>query len=211
MATATATAAPQPTVPRVPPREMTRLPPMHHRSLPRLVVASWWYIVQYTVHACLINLWTCFLLWTVRVCVVQGRGGVAVAAGSDDGLAVTEQQVAKLMEEDMGTAMQYLQGKGLCLMPVSLASAISSATCHMRPPVGGPGLGVAAAHHMAAMRLPPHAMNGGAGADAVPASPSMSVLTAQSAMAPNGAGGGADGEGSHSQQQPKDAASVSKP
>jgi hypothetical protein len=67
MATATATAAPQPTVPRVPPREMTRLPPMHHRSLPRLVVASWWYIVQYTVHACLINLWTCFLLWTVRV------------------------------------------------------------------------------------------------------------------------------------------------
>jgi hypothetical protein len=38
----------------------------------------------------------------------------------------------------------------------------------------------------------------------------MSVLTAQSAMA-NGAGGEADGEGSHSQQQqqhPKDAAAV---
>ncbi|XP_066399421.1 bHLH transcription factor RHL1-like [Miscanthus floridulus] len=140
----------------------------------------------------------------------EGRGGAAAAAGSD-GLAVTEQQVAKLMEEDMGAAMQYLQGKGLCLMPVSLASAISSATCHMRPPVGG-GLAVAAAaHHMATMRLP-HGMNGGAGsgADVVPASPSMSVLTAQSAMA-NGAG--ADGEGSHSQQQqhPKDAASVSKP
>ncbi|KAG2635061.1 bHLH transcription factor RHL1-like isoform X1 [Panicum virgatum] len=137
----------------------------------------------------------------------EGRGGAPPAAAGSDGLAVTEQQVAKLMEEDMGTAMQYLQGKGLCLMPVSLASAISSATCHMRPP----GLGVAAAaHHMAAMRLPP-GMNG-AGADpaAVPASPSMSVLTAQSAMA-NGAGG-ADGEGSHSQQQqPKDAASVSKP
>ncbi|XP_066394292.1 bHLH transcription factor RHL1-like isoform X2 [Miscanthus floridulus] len=144
----------------------------------------------------------------------EGRGGAAAAAGSD-GLAVTEQQVAKLMEEDMGTAMQYLQGKGLCLMPVSLASAISSATCHMRPPVGEPGLGfAAAAHHMAAMRLA-HGMNGGAGsgADAVPASPSMSVLTAQSAMN-NGAGdGGADGEGSHSQQQQhsKDAASVSKP
>ena len=146
---------------------------------------------------------------------VQGRGGGGApppAAGSD-GLAVTEQQVAKLMEEDMGTAMQYLQGKGLCLMPVSLASAISSATCHMRPPVGGLGVAAAAAaHHMAAMRLPP-GMNG-AGADpaAVPASPSMSVLTAQSAMA-NGAGG-ADGEGSHSHQQPpppKDAASVSKP
>ena len=141
---------------------------------------------------------------------MQGRGGAAAAAGSD-GLAVTEQQVAKLMEEDMGTAMQYLQGKGLCLMPVSLASAISSATCHMRPPVGEPGLGfAAAAHHMAAMRLA-HGMNGGAGSgsDAVPASPSMSVLTAQSAMN-NGAG---DGEGSHSQQQQhsKDAASVSKP
>lgn len=39
-------------------------------------------------------------------------------------------QVAKLMEEDMGSAMQYLQGKGLCLMPISLATAISTATCH---------------------------------------------------------------------------------
>ncbi|ONM55001.1 Transcription factor bHLH69 [Zea mays] len=127
----------------------------------------------------------------------QGRDGAAAAAGSD-GLAVTEQQVAKLMEEDMGTAMQYLQGKGLCLMPVSLAAAISSATCHMRPPVGGPG--VAAGHHMAAMRLP-HVTNGGAGADDVSASPSMSMLTTPSAM-PNGAGAGVDG---------KDAASVSKP
>ncbi|CAL5088339.1 unnamed protein product [Urochloa decumbens] len=134
----------------------------------------------------------------------EGRGGGAPPAGSD-GLAVTEQQVAKLMEEDMGTAMQYLQGKGLCLMPVSLASAISSATCHMRPP----GLGVAAAaHHMAAMRLPPAGgINGGAD---VPASPSMSVLTAQSAMV-NGAAAGADADGSHSQQHTKDAASVSKP
>ncbi|TVU09533.1 hypothetical protein EJB05_43016, partial [Eragrostis curvula] len=143
----------------------------------------------------------------------EGRGGGAAAAApaGSDGMAVTEQQVAKLMEEDMGTAMQYLQGKGLCLMPISLASAISTATCHMRPPVAAgagplqPGLGGAtAAHHMAAaMRLT--AMNGGGG-DAVPPSPSMSVLTAQSAMA-NGAG--ADGEAS--QQQSKDAASVSKP
>uniref|UniRef100_A0A0E0JGK3 BHLH domain-containing protein n=1 Tax=Oryza punctata TaxID=4537 RepID=A0A0E0JGK3_ORYPU len=52
-----------------------------------------------------------------------GRGG-----GGGGGMRVTEQQVAKMMEEDMGTAMQYLQGKGLCLMPISLASAISSAT-----------------------------------------------------------------------------------
>ncbi|CAN6179047.1 unnamed protein product [Urochloa humidicola] len=47
---------------------------------------------------------------------------------SGGGLRVAENQVAKMMEEDMGTAMQYLQGKGLCLMPISLASAISSAT-----------------------------------------------------------------------------------
>ncbi|KAJ4850427.1 hypothetical protein Tsubulata_037166 [Turnera subulata] len=36
----------------------------------------------------------------------------------------TEQEVAKLMEEDVGAAMQYLQSKALCLMPISLASAI---------------------------------------------------------------------------------------
>ncbi|KAF0901944.1 hypothetical protein E2562_011779 [Oryza meyeriana var. granulata] len=53
-----------------------------------------------------------------------GEGG----GGGSGGMRVTEQQVAKMMEEDMGTAMQYLQGKGLCLMPISLASAISSAT-----------------------------------------------------------------------------------
>ncbi|KAJ0260362.1 Transcription factor LRL1 [Hirschfeldia incana] len=51
---------------------------------------------------------------------------------SNDGLAMTEHQVAKLMEEDMGSAMQYLQGKGLCLMPISLATAISTATSHTR-------------------------------------------------------------------------------
>lgn len=36
------------------------------------------------------------------------------------------------MEEDMGSAMQYLQGKGLCLMPISLATAISSTSTHSR-------------------------------------------------------------------------------
>ncbi|XP_072971568.1 bHLH transcription factor RHL1-like [Typha angustifolia] len=52
---------------------------------------------------------------------------------SHNSLTATEQQVVKLMEDDMGSAMQYLQGKGLCLMPISLASAISTATCHTRP------------------------------------------------------------------------------
>ncbi|KAL6319249.1 hypothetical protein AAG906_013923 [Vitis piasezkii] len=46
-----------------------------------------------------------------------------------------ERQVAKPMEEDMGSAMQYLQGKSLCLMPISLAPAISITTCHSRNPM----------------------------------------------------------------------------
>ncbi|KAF8388167.1 hypothetical protein HHK36_026833 [Tetracentron sinense] len=36
----------------------------------------------------------------------------------------TERQVAKLMEEDVGTAMQFLQSKELCMMPISLAATI---------------------------------------------------------------------------------------
>ncbi|OVA01228.1 Myc-type [Macleaya cordata] len=36
----------------------------------------------------------------------------------------TEEQVAKLMEKDVGTAMQFLQSKALCIMPISLAAAI---------------------------------------------------------------------------------------
>ncbi|GAV75770.1 HLH domain-containing protein [Cephalotus follicularis] len=40
---------------------------------------------------------------------------------SNDG---TEHQVAKLMEEDIGAAMQFLRSKALCVMPISLASAI---------------------------------------------------------------------------------------
>lgn len=46
---------------------------------------------------------------------------------SDDG---TERQVAKLMEENVGAAMQLLQSKALCIMPVSLAMAIY----HSQPP-----------------------------------------------------------------------------
>ncbi|ONK67372.1 uncharacterized protein A4U43_C06F19490 [Asparagus officinalis] len=36
----------------------------------------------------------------------------------------TERQVAKLMEEDIGAAMQFLQSRALCIMPISLAAAI---------------------------------------------------------------------------------------
>ena len=101
--------------------------------------------------------------------------------------------MAKLMEEDMGSAMQYLQGKGLCLMPISLATAISTATCHSRNPMinnVNPNNGRSNNHH-------PLLQSNGEG----PSSPSLSVLTVQSATMGNG---GVDGS-------VKDAASVSKP
>ncbi|XP_022143019.1 transcription factor bHLH66-like [Momordica charantia] len=99
----------------------------------------------------------------------NGAGGAAgrTSAGApstNDAMTVTEHQVVKLMEEDMGSAMQYLQGKGLCLMPISLATAISTATCHSRPIVASKG-------------------GGGEG----PTSPGMSSLTVQSTTLGNGA------------------------
>ncbi|KAL6532750.1 hypothetical protein OROGR_013710 [Orobanche gracilis] len=64
----------------------------------------------------------------------KGDNGMQTAEASssnnDRGMTVAERQVAKLMEDDMGSAMQYLQGKGLCLMPISLATAISTTTSH---------------------------------------------------------------------------------
>ncbi|KAH7543246.1 hypothetical protein FEM48_Zijuj02G0164200 [Ziziphus jujuba var. spinosa] len=51
----------------------------------------------------------------------SGNNQAAWEKWSSDG---TEQQVAKLMEEDVGAAMQFLQSKALCIMPISLASAI---------------------------------------------------------------------------------------
>ncbi|WOL06435.1 transcription factor bHLH69-like [Canna indica] len=110
-----------------------------------------------------------------------GRGGASTGGGgaagsSNDSLTVTEHQVAKLMEEDMGSAMQYLQGKGLCLMPISLASALSSATSsYPRLPSVGHGF-------VPGGPSPPNS----AGTDHAPSSPGVSALTAQSAMA-NGA------------------------
>ncbi|KAL8502513.1 hypothetical protein ACS0TY_021594 [Phlomoides rotata] len=83
----------------------------------------------------------------------ERKGGTHETASSSEG---TEQQVAKLMEEDMGSAMQYLQGKGLCLMPISLATAISATTSRSDNPF----------------------INGNTGG---PLSPSLSALTVQSA------------------------------
>ncbi|CAL9110854.1 unnamed protein product, partial [Musa textilis] len=116
----------------------------------------------------------------------QSGAGSGGANSSGDSLTVTEHQVAKLMEEDMGSAMQYLQGKGLCLMPISLASAISTATaCPPRLPSSS-SLSSAGASHLGHGILPggPHPSNPAGDA---PASPGVSALTAQSAMANGGA------------------------
>ncbi|OMO78406.1 hypothetical protein CCACVL1_14428 [Corchorus capsularis] len=56
-----------------------------------------------------------------------GRNQPAWEKWSNDG---TERQVAKLMEENVGSAMQFLQSKALCIMPISLATAIY----HTQPP-----------------------------------------------------------------------------
>ncbi|XP_048134258.1 bHLH transcription factor RHL1-like isoform X2 [Rhodamnia argentea] len=120
----------------------------------------------------------------------NGSSGGDQAASTGDGLTAAEHQVAKLMEEDMGSAMQYLQGKGLCLMPISLATAISATTSH-----GSRNAAVSGSSHSHVPALAPN----GEG----PASPSVSVLTVQSATLGNGPG--LDGGSG------RDAASVSKP
>ncbi|GJN00680.1 hypothetical protein PR202_ga17876 [Eleusine coracana subsp. coracana] len=51
--------------------------------------------------------------------------GLLNAQDSEDTLAF-EQEVVKLMETSITSAMQYLQNKGLCLMPVALASVVSN-------------------------------------------------------------------------------------
>jgi hypothetical protein len=88
--------------------------------------------------------------------VMQGNGN----ENGGSSLRLTEQQAAKLMEEDMGSAMQYLQSKGLCLMPISLASAISSTTSYR--PSGGAG---GPLHDAAALPPSPPLVNGACGDD----------------------------------------------
>lgn len=64
----------------------------------------------------------------------EGSGSLASAALGQAGGSLSqdklafEQNVVKLMEKDMTAAMQYLQNKGVCLMPIALATAISSST-----------------------------------------------------------------------------------
>lgn len=120
-----------------------------------------------------------------------GRG---LPAAANESMSATEHQVAKLMEEDMGSAMQYLQGKGLCLMPISLASAISTASCR------GSSVGLLASSVNDLTGL----VTGLQTVGDVPSSPSLSVLTVQSAIA-----GGGEADPPHSSG--KDTASISKP
>ncbi|KAF8082923.1 hypothetical protein N665_0800s0019 [Sinapis alba] len=117
----------------------------------------------------------------------SSAGGNQATGNSNDSLTMTEHQVAKLMEEDMGSAMQYLQGKGLCLMPISLATAISTATCHSRNPL----------------------IPGAAGVGGPPSSPNVSGMTVQSTNTVKLNGNGVT-EGSSSIAV-KEAVFVSKP
>ncbi|KAG9457605.1 hypothetical protein H6P81_002113 [Aristolochia fimbriata] len=52
---------------------------------------------------------------------------------SPDSIAF-EQEVVKLMESSVTSAMQFLQTKGLCLMPIALAAAISGGTSTSNAP-----------------------------------------------------------------------------
>jgi hypothetical protein len=52
--------------------------------------------------------------------LLSPKSGSRKASGDE-----LEQEVAQLMENNMTTAMQYLQSNGLCLMPIALAVAMS--------------------------------------------------------------------------------------
>lgn len=73
------------------------------------------------------------LVTDMPISLVEEEGGEAGKSQpawekwSSDG---TERQVAKLMEENVGAAMQFLQSKSLCIMPISLASAIYHSQPH---------------------------------------------------------------------------------
>lgn len=136
-----------------------------------------------------------------------GTTQTASSSNNNDSMTVTEHQVAKLMEEDMGSAMQYLQGKGLCLMPISLATAISTATCHSRNSMNLNNHGLINGNSNNNSNNPTTLLqqqgsaNAGVGG---PSSPSMSGLTVQSATLGNAAG-------ADHHPPVKDATSVSKP
>ncbi|KAF2304223.1 hypothetical protein GH714_028647 [Hevea brasiliensis] len=64
---------------------------------------------------------------------VEGSNSLSLAPSAGLGIDISpspdqvafEQEVLKLMESNLTTAIQYLQSKGFCLMPIDLATAIS--------------------------------------------------------------------------------------
>ncbi|MCO5580154.1 hypothetical protein L7F22_034021 [Adiantum nelumboides] len=56
----------------------------------------------------------------------------SVVCSSQENMIAIERQAARLMEESMGSALQYLQSKGVCLMPTSLASAMSTGNIRLQ-------------------------------------------------------------------------------
>lgn len=66
--------------------------------------------------------------------ICQASKGLSLSPQADQGVDISlnsdqiafEEEVVKLMESNVTKAMQYLQNKGLCLMPIALATAISS-------------------------------------------------------------------------------------
>lgn len=71
-----------------------------------------------------------YFFWVYFLKEESGEGGETWPAWEKLSNESTERQVAKLMEENVGAAMQFLQSKALCVMPISLASAIY----HSQPP-----------------------------------------------------------------------------
>ncbi|PSR92779.1 Transcription factor like [Actinidia chinensis var. chinensis] len=73
----------------------------------------------------------------------NSEGGCSQSAWDEWSNHDIEQEVAKLMEEDVGAAMQYLQTKALCIMPISLAALIyptrsPDASTLVKPEPNGP-------------------------------------------------------------------------
>ena len=66
--------------------------------------------------------------------LIQGHNSLLLSPSAGLGIDISpsadqiafEQEVLKLLESDATMAMHYLQSKGLCLMPIALAAAISS-------------------------------------------------------------------------------------
>ncbi|XP_044470876.1 uncharacterized protein LOC123199901 isoform X2 [Mangifera indica] len=56
----------------------------------------------------------------------EGSTGLSAGEGVDPDQVALEEEVVKLMATNVTMAMHYLQTKGLCLMPIALATAISS-------------------------------------------------------------------------------------